>query len=100
MQEGSDVGVARGDRIVFSVATIDRGRFRAWSEDWEFGRRCQDNGEFLDAIVFDGDAFTATFRLGSGSFIARSPSNGNEFSFVGDVGLAMGFSMALWVVSN
>ncbi len=85
---------------MFSVATIDRGRLRAWSNDWEVGRRCQDNGVFLDGRALDGDALTAIFRLVPGSSVVRSPSDGDEFSFAGDAGLTVGFSIALWVASG
>jgi hypothetical protein len=74
-------GVALGDRAAFSAATIESGLLRGRSGDWEFGRRCQDSGEFLDGIAFDGDAFTEIFLMRSDSEMTCSPSKGAVFSF-------------------
>lgn len=78
-------GVARGDRAAFSVATADRGRLCTRSEDCEFGRRCQERGEFLEGMALEGEGFMETFRLKSASAVTRSVSKGEVFSFVGDV---------------
>ena len=91
-EEGS--GVARGDRDAFSVATIDRGRLRGRSEDWELGRRCQDKGEFLEGMALEGEAFMETFRLESDSVMTRSATNGEAFSFVGDDEAPVSLSIA------
>lgn len=49
------------------------------------GRRCQDKGEFLAGDIALGDALVETELLTSGSEMSRPPSNGELFSFVGDV---------------
>ena len=76
-------GVALGDRAAFSVATIESGRLRGRSDDCELGRRCQERGEFLDGgIAVECEAF---IRFRSDTSFPCRPSNGAEFSFVGDV---------------
>jgi hypothetical protein len=87
-------GVTLGDRAAFSAATIDRGRLRGRSGDWEFGRRCHESGELLEGIAFDGVAFTEIFLMRSDSEITRSPSNGAVFSFVGELETPVNLSIA------
>lgn len=92
VDEGS--GVPLGDRAAFSAATIESGRLRGRSGDWEFGRRCQESGEFLEGIALDGVTFTETFLMRSDSEMTRSPSEGAVFSFVGEFVAPVNLSIA------
>lgn len=46
--------MAFGDRAAFSGAAMDSGLLER-SEVCEFGRRCQDRGEFREGIALEGE---------------------------------------------
>lgn len=86
--------MVRGDLAAFSGATIERGRLRGLSDACDAGRLCQDKVEFLEGMAFEGEALADESPLLSSSLLLCSLSTGDIFSFIGDVGPLLNFSIA------
>lgn len=63
-------------RAAFSAATMDRGRLLGPA--WDVGRLCHERGERAEGMPMEGDVRVMLVRL-------VSESNGESFSFVGEL---------------